>query len=125
MLHDPFGVSTSFSVSQVSRKITIGSDFVTGISRRMCGPYEGYLFPGIFMHQLLPDRRRFGFGRISFIALAEDIEIAGKKDDDDDGSKYDSHCVLLSGTHAIRLFVLAETRSDRQCLIERSGFGSD
>src|ERR1700716_864156 len=61
----------------------------------MCGPCEGYLFPGIFMHQLLPDRRRFGFGRISFIALAKDIEKAGKNDDDD-GSKNDSNCVLLS-----------------------------
>lgn len=46
----------------------------------MCGPCEGYLFPGIFMHQLLPDRRRFGFGRISFIALAKDIEKAGMQD---------------------------------------------
>src|SRR5580704_10878637 len=76
----------------------------------MCGPCEGYLFPGIFMHQLLPNRRRFGFGRTSFIALAEDIEIAGKKDDDaGDGSKNVSHCVLLSGTHTIRLFSLAIT----------------
>jgi hypothetical protein len=45
---------TSLSVSQVSCKVTIGSDLVTGISRRMCGPCEGYLFPGVFMHQLLP-----------------------------------------------------------------------
>jgi hypothetical protein len=67
----------------------------------MCGPYEGYLFRGIFMHQLLPDRRRFGFGRISFIALAEEIEMVGEKNDDDDGSKNDSHSVLLSGTHKI------------------------
>jgi hypothetical protein len=90
----------SLSVSQVPCKVTIGSDFVTGISRRMRGICEGYLFPGIFTHQLLPDRRRFGFGRISFIALAKDIEKASKKDDDD-GWKNDSNCVLLSGTHKI------------------------
>jgi hypothetical protein len=45
------------------RENTIGSDFVTGISRRMRGLCEGYLFPGIDMHQLLPNRTRFGFGR--------------------------------------------------------------
>src|ERR1700741_254647 len=63
MLHDLFGVMASLSVSQVSCKVTTGSDFVTGIRRRMCGPCEGDLFPGIFMHQLLPDRTRFCFGR--------------------------------------------------------------
>jgi hypothetical protein len=59
------------------------------------------------MHKLLPDRRRFGLGRISFIALAEDIEIAGKKDGDSGGgSKNDPHrvCSFL-GTHMIRLFL--------------------
>src|SRR3984893_13775489 len=73
MLHDPFGVSASFSVSHVSCKVTIGSDFVTGISRRMRGPCEGYLFPGIFMHQLLPDRTSAAAGTVTSIVIVQTI----------------------------------------------------